>query len=106
MKVISQFVVRVFDLIEAEGRTLLAVARHEAARVHVIVTNMLMATAILVMAVVFVLGGCGLVAMGAVAWLEPHTGQPAALVLIGIAGAALGCLSLYAFRRVAAGDGA
>jgi hypothetical protein len=104
MKAISQFVVRVFDLIEAEGRTLLAVVRDEAVRVHGAVVNLMLATAFLVMAVIFVLVGCGLIAFGMIRWLEPWVSLPVALVLTGVAGASLGCVSLYVCRRVASGS--
>lgn len=100
MKAISQFVVRVFDLIEAEGRTLLAVVRDEGARIQAVVTNLMLATALLVMAVAFVLGGCGLIACGMVHWLEGVISRPAAFVLTGLAGASLGCISLYVYRKV------
>lgn len=109
MKVISQFVVRVCDLIEAEGRTLRSVIRHEAAQIHAhaqaMIANLLLGSALLVLAVCFVIAGFGLIAMGLLRWLEPLISQPAALVLSGLGGASLGCVCFYIFRKVAAGDG-
>lgn len=96
MKALSQFVVRVFDLVEAEGRTLLAVTRDEARRAQATATNMAMAGACLLLAVVFVIGGYGLIAMGVRGWLAARVDPSLASVLTGLLTIVLagGCLLL------------
>lgn len=101
MKAISQLVVNVFDLIEAEGRTLQSVVRGEARRVQTTATNMAFGLALLVMSLVLALAGLWLLAAGLMGWLETQVTRPLAASITGlvILGAAAGCL--YGFKRLA-----
>lgn len=104
MKVISQFVVRVFDLMEAEGKALLTVVRAEARGVRATATNVAMGVAFLLIAVPLCVGGVLLLAAGLMWWLETLVGRPLAACLTGlmILGAGGGCLSC--FRLLAGRD--
>lgn len=88
MKAISQLVVRVIDLIEAEGRDLRTVLRVEAGRVHVGLAHLAVGIAILLISVPLILAGLCLLAAGMMWWLETILSRPAAAALAG--GALLG----------------
>lgn len=92
MKAISQFVVRVFDLIEAEGRTALTVARGEARHIRRYAARLAMAAAVLCIAVPLCLGSVWLMAAGLMMALEPEVGRPLAAALSGLAVLVLGGL--------------
>ena len=85
MKAISQFVVRVFDLIEAEGRDLRSVLRVEADRVHATLSHLAVGIAILLISVPLILAGLYLLAAGMLWWLETVVSRPVAAALAGLA---------------------
>ena len=105
MKAISQLVVHVFDLIEAEGRTLLTVFRGESGRVRTVATNMAMGVAFLLVSVPLFVAGVWLIAAGLMWWLETQVSRPLAAGLTGLAILAVGagCLSCFRFLAGRAG---
>lgn len=100
MKAISQFVVNVFDLIEAEGRTLHAVVRGEARRVQTTATNMALGLALLVASLVLSLAGLWLLAAGLMWWLETQVTRPLAASITGLVILSAGAGCLYGFKRL------
>lgn len=102
MKAIAQLVVRVFDLLEAEGRALRASVRVETRRLHTTATNMALGATCLLIAVPLCVAGFGLMAAGLLWWLETQFGRPLAAGLTGLAtlGAGVGCV--FCFRSFAA----
>lgn len=101
MKAISQFVVNVFDLIEAEGRTLQSVVRSEARRVQTTATNMALGFALLVASLVLSLAGLWLLGAGLMWWLETQVTRPLAAFITGLAILGAGACCLYGFKRLA-----
>lgn len=104
MKAISQFVVHVFDLIEAEGAALLTAARGEARRVRLAATNLAMGSVFLIISIPLFVGGFGLLGAALMWSLETVVSRPLAACLTGLAvlAAAAGCLlgfKLLAGRR-------
>jgi glucan phosphoethanolaminetransferase (alkaline phosphatase superfamily) len=104
VKAISQFVVHVFDLIEAEGATILAVVRGEARRVHAAATNMALGVAILLISVPLFIAGFGLLAAGLMWWLETQVSRPLAagltgFVILALAAGCLACFKMLTGRR-------
>ncbi len=104
MKVISEFVVHVFDLIEAEGRSLLTVVRGEARHVRHTATDIAVGVTFLLVAVPLLIAGAGLLAAGLMWWLETLVGRPLAagltgLAVLGAAGACLSCFKWLAARE-------
>ncbi|MFN0010628.1 MAG: hypothetical protein ACKVS8_03185 [Phycisphaerales bacterium] len=97
MKAISQFVVQVFDLIEAEGGALLTVVRGEARRAHTAATNMAMGVAFLLISIPLAVAGLCLAAAGLMWWLETLVGRPLAAVLTGFVILGAGAACLYGF---------
>lgn len=97
MKAISQFVVQVFDLMEAEGSALLTVVRGEARRVQTTATNMAMGVAFLLVSVPLFVAGFWMLAAGLMWWLETQVSRPLAAGLTGLAILAVGggCLSCF-----------
>jgi hypothetical protein len=97
VKAISQFVVHVFDLMEAEGRSLRTVFRAEARRAQATATGMAMGGAILLVSVPLFVGGVALLAAGLMWWLETEVSRPLAASVTGLAviGAGVGCLSCF-----------
>ncbi len=97
MKAIAQFVVHVFDLIEAEGGALLTVVRSEARRAHTAAASMAMGVAFLLIAVPLFVAGTCLSAAGLMWWLETQVSRPLAAVLTGfvVLGAGGGCLYCF-----------
>ena len=103
MKAISQFVVHVFDLIEAEGSALRAVVRGEARRVQTIAANMAMGVAFLFVSVPLMLAGIGLLATGLMWWLDTQVNRSLAacltgLCILGVGGGGLACFKLILRR--------
>lgn len=98
MRTIAQFVVRVFDLFEAEGRTLLTVVRAESRRMHSTVTNMAMGVAFLLISVPLGVAGVWLSAAGLMCWLETQVTRPLAAGLTGLAILAVGAACLACFK--------
>lgn len=101
MKAISQFVVHVAGLVEAEGNALLTVVRGEARRAHATATNLAMSLAVLFVAVPLFVGGFWLLAAGLMWWLETQVSRPLAACLTGIVVLAAGSGCLLGFRALA-----
>lgn len=97
MKAISELVVHVFDLMEAEGRGLLTVVRGEAKRAQSAASNMAMGLAFLTVAVPLLIGGLALMAAGLMWWLETQVARPMAACLTGLAiiTGAFSCIWLF-----------
>jgi hypothetical protein len=94
VKVISQFVVHIAELLEAEGATLLAIGRTEAQALHRAVAGLALGLAFLIVAAALALAGIGLLATGLILALDAQWGHPFAaaatgLILLILAGAAL-----------------
>ncbi|MBX3357793.1 MAG: hypothetical protein KF745_05125 [Phycisphaeraceae bacterium] len=87
LKTLSQFVVRVAELAEAEGRTLRRA-----------VTELCVLSVLLLGIAVLVLAGVGLMLAGAYMGLQAAVGAPWASVIVGAACVALSGGVLWAFR--------
>ncbi|MBS0197654.1 MAG: hypothetical protein JSR77_12945 [Planctomycetes bacterium] len=98
MKVISQFVVHVCDLLEAEGRELRAVVRGESEQLRMGLARMAAAVTVLTASMILCLAGVGLLGIGLLLWLEPHVGRPLAAGLTGVALLALSAAGFTGFR--------
>ncbi|MEK6703469.1 MAG: hypothetical protein AABZ53_14510 [Planctomycetota bacterium] len=101
MKVISQFVVHVFDLIEAEGRALLSVVREEASRARARASSMAVGVTFLIVSIPLLVAGALLMAAGLMWWLETQVGRPLAAALTGALILGLGGACLLGFRALA-----
>jgi divalent metal cation (Fe/Co/Zn/Cd) transporter len=98
VKEISQFVVRVFDLIEAEGRVLLEVGREEARRVHSAVNSMAVGATCLLISIPLFIAGISLLGIGLMWWLETQVTRPLAAVLTGFMFLAVASSLLLGFK--------
>jgi hypothetical protein len=102
VRIASEFVVRVLDLVEAEGRTLLAVVQTEAARVRVsfmhAAESLAVTAALLLLAGVLTVGGIGFLAFALMWWVEARGGRPLAATVTGIAVLGIAGLFLLAAR--------
>ncbi|MCP9874390.1 hypothetical protein [Synechococcus sp. Cruz CV-v-12] len=101
MKAISQFLVHVVDLVEAEGRSLRSVVRGEAERVQATVASMLLGVAMLLISIPFVISGVWLLGAGLMWWLETEVGRPLAAGLTGLAVLSVGGAFIGGFRSLA-----
>ncbi len=99
MKVISQFVVHVCNLMEAEGSSLLTVVRGEARRVHASATSMALGVTFLLISVPLLVAGIALIAAGLMWWLETQVSRPLAASLTGlvILATGAGCIATFKF---------
>lgn len=100
MKAISQFVVGVFDLIEAEGRALRAVARTEARTAYSVLVSTAMALTFLLVSVPLFVAGAWLLAAGLMWWLETQISRPAAAALTGVVVLAVAASCLLVVRSM------
>jgi len=96
VKSISQFIVHVFDLVEAEGRCLRETIRGEAHRAQAAAAGLAMGAVFLVVSIPLLVAGIGLLAAGLMWWLETQVTRPLAacltgLVILLVAGACLLC---------------
>jgi hypothetical protein len=101
VKAISQLVVHVFDLLEAEGRCLRAAIRVEARRAQAVAASLAMALSFLLVAVPLLIAGVGLVAAGLMWWLETEMSRPLAAMLTGVVVLAIGSGCLAGFKFLA-----
>ncbi len=101
MKAISQFVVHVFDLIEAEGAALRTIVRAEARRVQMATTNVALGVAFLLISIPLIVAGAGLIAAGLMWWLETQVSRPLAASLTGLIVIGVGISSLLGFKLIA-----
>lgn len=103
MKAISEFVVRVMDLIEAEGALLRTVVRAEARAARRDAAGFAIGVAILSIAVPVCVASVGLFAAAIWSWLEPIAGTSAAAAVMGggllVVGAGLLAVFSYQVRR-------
>lgn len=90
MKAISQFVVRLVDLLEAEGRAAMSVARSEARHVRRMAAHLALGVAVLCIAVPLCLGSVWLLTTGLRGWLETEVSRPLAAGLSGLVLLAVG----------------
>lgn len=108
MKAISQFVISVFELIEAEGRNLRTALRTEGRELHAalraeardlrsVVIDFAMAIGLLLVTISLLLAGIGFMVVGLMWWLETLMSRPLAAVITGLVTASLGvgCLMLF-----------
>lgn len=101
MKAISQFVVHVFDLIEAEGAAFRAAVRSEAQRARETSADVATGFALLLTSVPLLLAGFGLLAAGMMWWLETILTRPLAAGITGLAVLLVGGALLLTFRIIA-----
>lgn len=106
MKAISQFVVHLFDLIEAEGFALRSAVRGEARRARQAATDIVTSVAFLLVAVPLTLAGLALMATGLLRWLELQVGGPLAATLTGLAVLTVAGGCFWCFRFLLARPGA
>jgi hypothetical protein len=105
MKEISQFVVRVFDLIEAEGRVLLEVGRAEARQVQGAVNSMALGATCLLISIPLFVAGFSLLAVGLMWWLETQVTRPLAAGLTGLVVLAFASAWLIGFKMTRGRNG-
>ena len=98
MKDVAQFVVHVFDLIEAEGRVLLTAGRAEARQVRGAVNSFAMGATCLLIAIPLFIAGFIMLAVGLMWWLETLVTQPLAAALTGVAILVVAAAWLIGFR--------
>lgn len=103
MKVISEFIVRLFDLLEAEGRVLRWAVRTEVRHMRGAAADCGLAIVLLLVSGALLVGGVGSAAWGLMCWLETLVGRPLAAVLTGVALGGVGALSLLSARTVLQG---
>lgn len=98
MKAISDFVISVFELAEAEGRDLRTSVRVEARAARAAVISLSLALAVLGLAVLLLVGGSWLMVSGFHLWLETQVSRPLAAVLAGLSVFGFGVGGLVLFR--------
>lgn len=101
MKAISQFIVHVCDLVEAEGSTLLAVVRAEARHVHAAVADLAVGAAFLVVSIPLFIAAAWLLATAFMSWLQTQVSPPAASALTGLLLLLAAALCLFTFNTFA-----
>lgn len=84
MKAISQLVVHIMDLVEAEGGALRAHVRQEGRRACDAIAALAMSGAMLIIAIPLCLAGFGLLLTGFMWWLEMKVGRPFAACITGL----------------------
>ena len=82
-KALSQFVVHVADLAEAEGRTMLGVVRQEAREARTAMVSFALMLALLATAVPLAVSGVWLLVFALITWLEPQLGRTMAASIAG-----------------------
>jgi hypothetical protein len=98
MRALSQLVISIFELAEAEGRDLRTAVRAEARDLRTTIVDLAMAIAILLLSIPLFTAGAWLIVAGLMLWLETQVSRPMAAVLTGIAVTALGAVCLLVFR--------
>lgn len=102
MKSIAQLVVHVFDLIEAEGASLLQVVRAEARGVQAATAHLALGAACLCVSAPLLVGGVGLMATGLMWRLETIVDPSLAAGLTGLAVMLVGGGFVACFRALTA----
>jgi hypothetical protein len=100
MKAISQFVISIFELVEAEGRDLRAAARTEGRDLRLVLVNLALALGILLVTVSLFLAGAGLIIAGLLWWLETQVPRSLAAAITGLVAISLGVGCLLLFRSL------
>ncbi len=100
MKMISQLVVHIFDLVEAEGHSLRSAVREEAGRAHEVIVNLVLGVGVMLVAAVLSVAGLGLLAASLLWWLEPYVGKPLATFICGVLVLALSGGGLLIFKSI------
>lgn len=100
MKMISQLVVHVFDLVEAEGHALRSAVREEASRAHGAIANLVLGVGVVFVAAVLSVAGLGMLAASVLWWLEPHVGKPLATFICGVLVLALAGGGVFMFKTI------
>jgi hypothetical protein len=97
MKALSDFVISVFELAEAEGRELRTSVRSEAKAARAALIGLSGALAVLVLAALLLFGGTWLMVSGLHLWLETQVTRPLAALLAGLSvfGLGVGCIVLF-----------
>lgn len=101
MSIVAQFMVGLFDLIEAEGRLLRVAVRAEARAARAKAARFVLGVVMLVAAVPILLAGLGLTSAALFWWLQPYVGQPAALGILGAVWLIIGLTLVARFNQLA-----
>ena len=99
MKRISELVVRIADLVEAEGRSLRGIVQSEARTFRMQVSRFVLSLAWVAGAIVLVLAGIVLIGVAEFLLIEQSWGRPAAAAVTGLGLLLLGILSIWVFNR-------
>ncbi len=102
MKAVSELIVRVTDLVEAEGRSIRAVIRSEGRELRERVSRFSLGLIFLAGAAVLVLMGAALCVATVYAALEPSFGVAGALLAAGVFALACGGVLIWVFTKVQA----
>lgn len=100
LNTISEFVVRVADLIEAEGRSLRAVVSAEMQTASKSLATAVLAAVMLLASGCLLLAGLGLLALALEWWLESFLSRHLAVALTGVALIALASVCLLWVRAI------
>ncbi len=99
MKRIAELIVRTAELVEAEGRTLLAVSQREGNRLRQIVATMAIGLVFVAVAVPVMIAGFGLIVYGILIHLNTAIGPAGSAIVTGVAALAVSAGCLYIFKR-------
>ena len=99
MKAISQFVVRLVELFEAEANAVGGVLRVEARRAHTVVCETAMAATYLVVAAPLMVAGVSLLAAALYWWVEPMWGRAISAGVVGLVLVGAGAVGMLCFSR-------
>jgi hypothetical protein len=102
VKAVSELIVRVTDLVEAEGRSIRQVIRSEGHELRERVSRFSLGLVFLVGAAVLVLMGTALCVATVYAALEPSVGVAGALLSAGVFALACGGVLIWVFKKVQA----
>ncbi len=98
MKQFAELVVKVADLVEAEGRSLLQTVRGESRSAREYVATMGVALACLITGTCVLIGGCALIGVAAFLWIAQYWGSAAAAGVCGAGFLLLGGIGVWIFQ--------
>lgn len=98
MKRLSEFIVSVADLFEAEGRAALHILRAEGRWIRSYIARLGVGLACLAVSFVVVIVGVVLLGRGAFLWMEQSMGTPAASSITGLAFLIFGSLLVWIYH--------
>jgi len=101
LKALSQFVVHLFDLIEAEGRTFLAIGREEVRHARNAVADLAIGAVFLVVSIPLFLCGLTFLVVALFWWLETLVERPLAACITGFVVMTAASAALLVFRSMA-----